>query len=150
MQIAAVPSGLKSSLGVKVGGLRPTLETHFGVRLDGCESLQFLTYSPGHFYGPHTDSTDDAEAPALIRRRKVSVVIFVNASCVAGDANGYDGGELVFYGLIKAPRFSACGLPLEAQAGMLIAFPADVVHEVRPVILGHRLTIATWFAVARD
>ena len=39
----------------------------------------------------------------------------------------------------------ALGLPLEAEEGLLATFPADVVHEVRPVEAGERYTVVTWF-----
>jgi predicted 2-oxoglutarate/Fe(II)-dependent dioxygenase YbiX len=36
-------------------------------------------------------------------------------------------------------------LPLEAEEGLLIAFPAGVLHEVTPVLRGSRYTLATWY-----
>ena len=145
VHIAEVSTALKSRLKAQLRDVKPSIEAHFHIPLADCESPQFLTYGPGHFYVPHTDSTDDAAAPAEIKQRKISVVVFLNASTTTPDSQGYDGGALVFYGLIRMAAFAACGLPLEARAGMLVAFPSNVVHEVRPVTRGRRLTIATWF-----
>jgi len=107
--------------------------------------LQFLQYLPGDFYCAHRDGTFAPDAPDYFRRRRVSVVIFLNGPSDEPRPNCYGGGRLTFYGLIKEPRFELCGLPLDAQPGMLVAFPADVLHEVRPVLHGERQTIVTWF-----
>jgi predicted 2-oxoglutarate/Fe(II)-dependent dioxygenase YbiX len=32
------------------------------------------------------------------------------------------------------------------QRGLLVAFPAETVHEVLPVIDGHRDTVVDWFS----
>jgi hypothetical protein len=35
--------------------------------------------------------------------------------------------------------------PLIAEPGLLIAFPSDKWHEVKPVSHGRRFTVVTWF-----
>jgi predicted 2-oxoglutarate/Fe(II)-dependent dioxygenase YbiX len=37
------------------------------------------------------------------------------------------------------------GLPVTGEAGSLIAFPSDMVHEVTPVSRGERYTVVSWF-----
>jgi len=37
------------------------------------------------------------------------------------------------------------GLPLAGETGLLIAFPAHVVHSVSPVTAGERYTVVSWF-----
>jgi predicted 2-oxoglutarate/Fe(II)-dependent dioxygenase YbiX len=145
VQIAAVPPALKSQLKVRLCEIQRRLEEHFGVALQDCENPQLLTYGAGNFHVPHTDGTDDPAAPEYMKRRRVSVVVFLNAASANADSSGYKGGALTFYGLIKEPAFASCGLPLDARSGMLVAFPSSVVHEVG-VTRGQRHTIATWFA----
>ena len=148
VQIASVPHAMKAASNLKLAGIKPELERHFSLRLDDCEPPQFLAYGPGHFYVPHFDSSDDEDAPEYMRRRGVSIVIFLNAQSVLPAPDCYGGGSLVFYGLIKEPAFKALGLPLEATAGMLVAFRSAILHEVKPVTHGNRYTIVTWFPLA--
>ncbi len=41
-------------------------------------------------------------------------------------------GALTLYGLFDQPDAETLGFPIEAEEGLLVTFPADVVHEVRP------------------
>ena len=132
-------------VGSRLSLLRPELERHFNVALTGFEEPQFLIYQEGGFYRPHRDVWHHANAPENMKNRKVSVVIFVNGeAATAGD--GYVGGKLNFFGLIQdSPSFKHCGLPLTGEAGLLIAFRSDLMHEVTPVIAGTRHTVVSWF-----
>lgn len=132
-------------VGSRLSLLRPELERHFEVALTGWEEPQFLIYQPGGFYRPHRDVWTNAEAPEYMRVRKVSVVIFLNDESPVAD-DGYAGGNLTFFGLINdPPSFKDCGLPLTGEAGLLIAFRSDILHEVTPVIAGTRHTVVSWF-----
>ena len=93
----------------------------------------------------HLDISPHAEAPAIINDRKVSIIIFVNQEGEDLEEGDYCGGNLTFYGLLDDPNWRNVGLPLESEAGLLIAFRPDTFHEVTPVTEGTRLTITTWF-----
>ncbi len=57
--------------------LQPALEKHFGTHLAGCEPPQYLIYNSGDFFKAHQD-VGGYEVKDAIRRRRVSVVIFLN------------------------------------------------------------------------
>jgi len=127
--------------------IKPDLEKHFGVRLAGCEDPQFLNYGPGNFFRPHQD-IGGYEAKHAIRHRSVSVVIFLNRESEVPTEDTYGGGQLTFYGLMEGPQWEKLPFPLIAEPGLLIAFPSDKWHEVKPVSHGQRLTVVTWFHAA--
>ena len=61
--------------------LKPALEQHFHVTLEGCESPQCLIYRAGDFFTPHYDRAGDT-APAAVSyltARQVSVVLFLTS-----------------------------------------------------------------------
>jgi hypothetical protein len=55
----------------------------------------------------------------------VSVVSFLNGEAEAPGGDGYCGGALTFYGLLRDPRANQLGFPLAGEAGLLIAFRSD-------------------------
>jgi predicted 2-oxoglutarate/Fe(II)-dependent dioxygenase YbiX len=115
---------------------RSSLSARCGVPLAGREGAGFIRYSHGGFYGPHRDQGYDLQWPAAAQRQ-IAVVVFLNAG-------GFMGGELVIY-----PEPPADGLrdPLEItpREGLLVAFDAAWLHEVRPVADGIRDVIVDWF-----
>lgn len=126
--------------------LKPRLESHFELRLSGCEMANFLVYREDDFFIAHTDSSADAEASESVKKRKVSLVLFLNGQSEEADpGDGFAGGELVFYGLMDGPQWESIGLPLGGEEGMLVAFASDLLHEVRPVTRGVRHTVVSWF-----
>ncbi len=123
----------------------PRLAAHFGRRLAGMQAPQFLVYREGDFFRPHHDDSQEAEAPDFVRQRSVSAVLFLNNEG-PGEPAGYSGGSLTFYGLMDDNvNGDSVGLPLAAETGLLIAFPAHVVHSVSPVTAGERYTVVSWF-----
>jgi SM-20-related protein len=140
-----VSSQTKSLIEERLSDLRPRLERHFNVALNGFEKPQFLVYREGCFYAPHRDSSDDTEAIEYFKERKVSIVIFLNDASEEPSEEFYSGGQLTFYGLMKDPLWKHCGLPLIGERGLMIAFRSDVIHEVKAVTRGIRYTIVTWF-----
>jgi SM-20-related protein len=42
-------------------------------------------------------------------------------------------------------RARSVGFPLIGEAGLLLAFRPNLVHEVTPVTHGERCTVVTWF-----
>ena len=129
----------------KLLAIKQDLEEHFGVPLTGCQKPQFLGYVPGDFYRRHRDISVDEGAPAPMKKRKVSVIIFLNPEGNEEVEDSYNGGSLTFYGLLSDPRLKNRGFPLNGRPGMLVAFGADVIHEVQAVTRGERYSVVTWF-----
>jgi len=127
----------------RLDAVRPQLERHFRLALQGCQELQFLRYASGDFFRRHADTRDAAGAPDFLRDRKISAVIFLGHT---GDTAAVDrGGDLMFHGLLDDPRIGDRGFPFPAAEGTLLAFPSGVSHEVTTVTSGQRFSIATWF-----
>jgi SM-20-related protein len=134
----------------RFGALMPQLERHFEVVLTDFEEPQLLRYREGDFFGPHRDSTTEPDGDECAKRRRISVTVFLNppsppVECDGALLDAYQGGSLVFYGLIDDPRAKAHGFPLVGEPGMLVAFRSDLPHEVKPVTSGERYTIVSWF-----
>lgn len=125
--------------------IRPELSAYFRIPLDNHQRLQFLHYRTGDLYAPHRDSRTDQQGAAASRARKVSVVVFLNDQAAQPIDETFEGGALTFYGLMKAPGMEHIGIPLEPEAGLLVAFRSDVMHEVSPVTRGERYTLVSWF-----
>ena len=110
------------------------IEKHFLLKINECENPQFLRYRVGDFFVAHQDGNT-----GLLRldqeSRRVSVVIFLSHS------HAHRGGELVFHDYRDQRSFA---FSLE-KPGTLIAFPAEITHEVTPVIIGERFSIACWY-----
>jgi predicted 2-oxoglutarate/Fe(II)-dependent dioxygenase YbiX len=142
---AEVSAATRSFVGERLARLKPVAERHFGMPLTGYQKPQFLVYREKDHYRPHRDSSREADARAVAKERRVSAVIFLSSEAEEPRGGAYSGGSLTFYGLIDDPRGSNHGFPLSGEAGLLIAFRSEVVHEVTPVTAGERYTIATWF-----
>ncbi len=125
--------------------LAAALEKRFQIPLGDFERPQFLVYAEGDHFRPHRDVSTDALNPANIRARSVSVVVFLNDQAKKGSASEYSGGDSVFYGLIEPLTWQNCRHTLAGEAGLLIAFPSNVLHEVSPVAQGSRYTVVTFF-----
>jgi SM-20-related protein len=141
--VAAETTALvKKRLEALVGRLR----SHFALSVSRCETPQFLIYNKGDFFRPHADSEDAVDKPDYIRARKLSAVIFLNGQTSRPREGCFSGGSLIFYGLMKDPRWINYGFPLASQPGVLVAFPSATVHEVSRVTHGQRYTIVSWFS----
>jgi SM-20-related protein len=125
--------------------LRPMLEKHFNVTLSGCQEPQFLVYREGDFFRRHADNSAEPDAPEFVKERQVSAVVFLNSEAENSGENSYRGGSLTFYGLMDEPQGKSIGFPLVGEAGLLVAFSPELVHEVTPVTHGERYTVVTWF-----
>ncbi len=136
-RVRCVDIGVDAWRGVRerLAALQRDVAVFFGRALDGCHGPDFLAYDVGGVYTPHVDNG------AVYRTRLVSVVLFLNCGA-------YTGGELTFHGLIDEDPWRHCPLPLEAEPGLLVAFPSGMRHEVRPVRSGSRYTVAAWFTGA--
>jgi len=124
--------------------IKPEIERHFGLRLSNCETPQYLIYAPGDFFKPHLDAGDYG-GQNFTSSRRVSVVIFLNRQSQEPAEDAYGEGQFTLYGLLDGPQWEKCACPLDAEPGLLIAFPSDKWHEVKPVSHGRRFTVVTWF-----
>jgi len=132
----------------RMHALSPAFERHFGLELDGADRLHWLVYRAGDFFRLHSDVssavTVDPSGPYRdVARRAVSVVVFLNQPDHSEEP--YQGGDLIFYGLMKTPGAKEYGFPVDAETGLLVAFPSATLHEVSPVTGGKRYTLVTWF-----
>ena len=142
---ARVSKRARSLVRARLVELRPDIERHFGLALGGCEQPQFLVYQAGDYFRPHRDGEDAPGKPAYARRRRVSVVVFLNGETESPAPESFCGGGLTFYGLLGEPRTGQYGFDLIGEAGLLLAFRSDVMHEVREVTRGRRYTVVSWF-----
>jgi predicted 2-oxoglutarate/Fe(II)-dependent dioxygenase YbiX len=135
----AAPAALAADLDGRVAALGPALSRHFDRAVGVAESVSLLRYGPGGYYRPHRDRGARSGTA-----RTVSVVIFVNDG---RSEPGFAGGALRFYGVL-GEGMPEVGVDIEPEAGTLIAFPSEWLHEVAPVATGERYTVVTWFGGA--
>jgi predicted 2-oxoglutarate/Fe(II)-dependent dioxygenase YbiX len=108
-----------------------------GLSLGEREGAGFLRYPAGGFYRAHRDRGNDPQwEPAA--RRAAAIVAFLNTSRANGREGEFDGGLL----RIHFPQGTIDVVP---EAGLLVAFPADVLHQVTEVRDGTRDTIVDWY-----
>jgi predicted 2-oxoglutarate/Fe(II)-dependent dioxygenase YbiX len=123
--------------------LMPALQDHFKTPLSGCQGPEFLRYDPGAFYLAHRDKSENG--PVQTARRRVSAVLFLNTQTKEPVPDMYGGGSLAFYGLLDGAQWEKVGIPLEGEAGLLVAFDSGVFHEVQPITFVRRYTAVSWF-----
>lgn len=141
---ADVPKATELLFESRLVRVKPDLEEHFQVSLADCDGPHFFRYGPGNFYSPHRDV--DASSPDHLRGREVSIIVFLNPSTQdPAFEGGYGGGDLTFYGLLQGEHWDKCGFSFDASPGLLVAFRPNLMHEVKPVTFGQRLTVAAWF-----
>jgi predicted 2-oxoglutarate/Fe(II)-dependent dioxygenase YbiX len=122
----------------KLAALKPRLEAHFARPLAGWQTPDFLVYRTGGYFKVHADTQAYAGAPDFLSARKVTALVFL------GNADGPEADDaLMFRDLL--PGLEDRGYPAALRPGTLVAFPADVLHEVAPVQAGSRYTLVTWF-----
>ena len=125
--------------------LKPKLEEHFDLSLCDCEKPQFLVYKEGDYFLPHRDGEVHPDKPEYIKKRQISIIIFLNQESRDPAPDTYCGGALTFYGLIDDPRWKKYGFQLNGQTGLMVAFRSDLLHEVTTVTYGTRFAIVSWF-----
>ena len=132
-----------TAMTAKLDGLAPRLSRHFGTELSAHEGATFYRYDEGDFYLAHRDRHDAAADAVVGHRRRVSIVLFLNAP---GDGElSYAGGDLVLYDLLTDSKLSEYGLPVAAEAGLLVAFDPQLRHEVTRVTSGARCVVVSRF-----
>jgi predicted 2-oxoglutarate/Fe(II)-dependent dioxygenase YbiX len=144
-ELLEVPTHLECQVAGHLDEVMSAVSAALGVSLHRLQPLKFCRYDPGDFYAPHRDRTDEPGSPAILRDRKASVIVFLNDQVDEPEDGCYTGGRLTFHGLLDEPPWNRTGHPLDAERGVMLAFPPTVVHEVTPVTWGQRSTITTWF-----
>ena len=133
-----VDAGTIGRLEERLEDSRAQLAETSGLRLGVREGTGFLRYLPGGFYRPHRDRGDLASWPGAARRQ-LAVVVFLNTSRDAGDPEGFTGGVLRLYPDDGDP------IDVVPVEGLLVAFPATVLHEVTRVGDAVRDVVVDWF-----
>jgi len=142
--IADVSEEAKAVVAERLSAVIPDIRRHFGIEMEGRQSLQFLVYGEGDFFQAHRDRNDSPGAAAFSARRQVSVVTFLNDESNEPREDTYGGGSLTFYGLLGGDRGEQVGLPLVGETGLLVAFESGMTHSVTPITHGERYTVVTW------
>ena len=125
-------------------GQRSALEEHFQRSFSDCERPQFLRYEPGDFFVRHQDGNTNQLEFDHLRIRRISLIVFLNDYAAEPKDNCYSGGALNLYEKNAGPD-GPRPFPVLGETGLLVAFTADTMHEVAPVISGERFTVITWF-----
>mgnify|MGYP003746647471 FL=1 len=104
-------------------------ENYFKFDIDSLEDIQFTEYDESYegAFGRHTD---DDFIENITRKLSFSIQM--------SDPTDYEGGELQIY------RFGSEGILAPKEKGTLILFPSFTIHEVTPVIKGHRKSLVGW------
>jgi predicted 2-oxoglutarate/Fe(II)-dependent dioxygenase YbiX len=121
----------------KLDACRERVEVALGMTLAEREGAGFVRYPDGGFYRAHRDRGDDPQW-ADAARRAIALVLFLNSSRKASPDGDFEGGVLRLFG----PDGTIDVLP---EAGTLVAFPADILHEVTEVRGGTRDAVVDWF-----
>ena len=117
---------------------RDRLAALSGMPLGVREGAGFLRYLPGGFYRPHRDKGDLPSWQGAARRQ-LAVVVFLNTARAAGDPEGFTGGVLRLYPGDREP------IDIVPAEGLLVAFPATLLHEVTRVGDAVRDAVVDWF-----
>lgn len=144
-----LPPGDREAVLQRLRGLAPEAAAHFATAVDEIEGPQLLVYRRGDFFRPHQDTTTTPDAPAFLLRRRIAVVMFLNPQAPRPQPGGHCGGALVFYRLVAGDP-GALRVGLRAEEGLLVAFRADVLHEVLPVLDGERYSMVAWLSAGQD
>jgi SM-20-related protein len=140
-----VPAATAADVERRLRELREELGGHFGLSLTGCEPPQFLRYGEGDFFVRHQDGDTEQIEFDHLRVRQVSVVMFLNGGASEPSEETFGGGELLIYRSDAETGAGPLIFPVPGEAGLLVAFRSDTVHEVTPVTGGERFTVVSWF-----
>jgi predicted 2-oxoglutarate/Fe(II)-dependent dioxygenase YbiX len=122
----------------RLDGQRAAIGAFFAWPLATREGSGFLRYGAGGFYAPHRDRGDVPAWPDAARRR-VALVVFLNGSRDGGADGEFTGGLLRLF--LDEPE----PVTIVPREGLLVAFPADALHEVTRVEDGVRDAVVDWF-----
>jgi SM-20-related protein len=142
---AILPAELRAPVEAGLAAVRPRLAEHFAMELGDHERPQFLAYSKGDFFRAHQDNSQDPTLAEFIRRRRVSVVLFLGRQTRFPEPGSYCGGELTFFQLPGLAGVEGLRARLWGRPGLLVAFDSRQLHEVAPVTHGFRGSMVTWY-----
>lgn len=133
-----VPPAIFELIDAHLDAQREAIAAFFDHPLDGREGVNLLRYEEGGFYKPHVDR---AELPAWppAAHRAFTVILFLESAREAEPSGRFSGGVL------RLLPDDAEPIDIVPRRGVLVAFPAEIVHEVLPVTEGHRDTVVDWF-----
>lgn len=133
-----VDDAVLATVDAALDAMRIRIAEFYNVTLSSREGAGFLRYDTGGFYKPHVDRADVPSWP-LTAKRQITIVLFLESSRDVDPHGGFSGGVLRL--------FPDDGDPIDIipKGGTLVAFPAEMTHEVTPVISGRRDTIVDWF-----
>ncbi|MET9450143.1 2OG-Fe(II) oxygenase [Streptomyces cinerochromogenes] len=103
---------------------------------------KLCSYSARDFFRAHRDRSADPLDPAEVRRRRLSLVCLLNGTAPHDGLPSFDGGTLVVY--VPRPDGSVAPRNVPLEAGSIVTFRSDLLHEVRPVRAGVRYSAVGW------
>jgi SM-20-related protein len=142
---AEVAEETSSLVRERLMSLRKDVAEVFGIEVNDVQRPQFLRYREGDFFAAHQDRGSDRKGAEFAQQRQVSVVIFLNDETNEARSDTYEGGALTLFGLLDSGDDRNVGLPVTGEAGSLIGFPSEMLHEVTPITRGERFTVVSWF-----
>ena len=137
-----IPQHIQDIVQDKLSAITANLEGYFSRKLASVQLAQFLRYRRGDFFRAHQDSSAHHEHLPEVRLRSVSAVLFLNRQARLPEPGAYCGGSLTLFCVDDDPDPR---LHIGGEEGLLVAFPSEVMHEVRPVTHGERYTVVTWY-----
>lgn len=123
----------------------PRLAADLGAEVAELSDVTALVYRTGDHFAAHSDGGDDPDRHDEVGRRRISLVVALNDG--AGEHADFSGGELLF--LPEPAGVAPAVLTVHSRAGLLVAFPSPLRHQVLPVRSGIRRSLALW-ALAAD
>jgi predicted 2-oxoglutarate/Fe(II)-dependent dioxygenase YbiX len=142
---AEVSDETSSLVSERLMSLREDVAEVFDIEVSGVQQPQFLRYREGDFFAAHQDRGSDRKGAEFAQQRQISAVIFLNDETSEPRPDTYEGGALTLFGLLDSDDDRNVGLPVEGEAGALIGFPSEMLHEVTPITRGERFTVVSWF-----
>jgi len=142
--IAQLPGASEDLVQDRLWEVMPSLEQRFGCEITHISGVTALIYDRGDHFAAHSDGGGDDDAPAEVRRRRVSLVIALNDG--ASERPEFTGGELEFFDA-AVPAAAGSSEPVtvvRSSPGLLIAFHSSMIHRVAPVSDGRRYSLALW------
>ncbi len=134
-RVLTPPKETKHEIQQCLTNLVPQLQDHFAVDLERVEKAQVLRYGVGDKFRKHRDGSADPETKGQLFR-KVSLVLAIS------ETNAYAGGDFVIFP--ESIDLHGRGCVVRIPSGGLLAFRADLQHEVTEVTNGERFSVVSW------
>lgn len=107
--------------------LKPAIEDHFNIELEGCEVPQVLVYHTGDYFKVHRDNVAGQDTVVTrTAKRQISIVIFLNDQTAEPAEGSYCGGSLNLYDILDNPSWKDKGFPIKGRSGLLFAFRSGI------------------------